>query len=135
MNLNWSFSTKKKLPFLISAFVGGLALWFFLSKGLNPKELLNPFMGKVAGTKNVDEAEEKILGATKMVFSSENTQKVLNEGTKILENSFVGESVKTIQETVNQKFTEIIETIKNLPEQEVKRIKKEVCKQWMEEEK
>ena len=92
-------------------------------------------MGKVAGTKNVDEAEEKILGATKGVFSSENTQKVLNEGTKILENSFVGESVKTIQETVNQKFTEIIETIKNLPEQEVKRIKKEVCKQWMEEEK
>lgn len=75
--------------------------------------------------KVVERATEKIIEQSK--------QKIIEQSSRFLETSIVTEPIREIQEVVRQRVNEIVETLKELPAKEIKNVKREVCKQWLEE--
>jgi len=126
---------KKWLIILTSAVCTILVFWFFVFGKIKTKELLNPFIGKIPKTKDdLAKIGEDVLGAAEEVTASKNAQKILQEGSKIFETSEITEPLRQAREVIIQRINEVVESIKELPEKEIKNIKKEVCKQWLEEE-
>lgn len=125
---------KKGLTFLASLVIVFLVLWFLVLGKIRAQQLLSPLLSKVP--KNPDdlkEAGKNVLGTAEEAATSENAQKILKEGINFLETSSLVEPIRVLKENLTQKAVETIETIKELPEREVRTIKREVCKQWLEE--
>lgn len=126
---------KKRLIILTSIVCTVLVLWFLILGKIKATNFLSPFLGNVPKSKeDLAEAGKDVLGTAEEAAASKNAQKILEESSKFFETSEVTEPLRQMRETVIQRINETIESIKELPEREIKTIKKEVCKQWMEEE-
>lgn len=125
---------EKKILFFISLAAGVvLAVWVVFQKG--GPSFISPFLGKILGEKQASiKMGEGILGTAQEVVSSDNLGKVLDKSSEIIESSPLSQPVQVIKEVVIEKVNQTIETVKELPDQEIKKIKKEICKQWLEEE-
>jgi len=110
-----------------------LAVWFVFQKG--GLSFINPFLGRILGENQSSiKVGEGILGTAQEAVSSDNLGKVLDKSSKIIESSPLAQPVQVIKEVVIEKVNQTIETIKELPDQEIKKIKMEICKEWLEEE-
>ena len=115
--------SKKRLIILTSVVCTVLFFWFLIFGKIKAKELLNPFIGKIPKSKDdLAKMGESVLGTAEETAVS-----------KFFETSEVTEPLRQAREVIIQRINETVESIKELPDREVKRIKKEVCKQWMEE--
>lgn len=125
---------KKGLTILISVTCTVLFLWFILLGKVRLGQTLASFLTK-APKSSVDlkDIGKNVLGTAEEAATSQNAQKILENGANFFENSSVTEPLRKMRENIIQKIAETIENIKELPEREVKTIKKEVCKQWLEE--
>jgi hypothetical protein len=126
-----------------------LSWWFlFGRKGKLGGEFLAPIVEKILRKEEKSSqpkpgilgAEEEVSGERQTIIEKEtqkiieqSTQKVIEESSKILQTSVVAEPIREIREIVKQRMNEMIETIKELPAKEIKNVKREVCKQWLEE--
>jgi hypothetical protein len=126
-----------------------LSWWFlFGKKGRLGGQFLTPAAEKILGKEEKSSQpkpgvlgeEEEASGEKQTVLEKEtqkiigqSTQKVIEESSKVLQTSVVAEPIREIQEIVRQRMNEMIETIKELPAKEIKNVKREVCKQWLEE--
>lgn len=103
---------KKGLIILTSAVLVVLVFWFLV-------------LGKIKIPKSKEELAEAgkdVLGTAEEVATS-----------KFFETSEVTEPLRQMRETVMEKINETITSIRELPEREIMTIKKEVCKQWLEQ--
>jgi len=125
---------EKRILFFICLTAGVfLAVWFVFQKG--GLSFINPFLGRILGENQSSiKVGEGILGTAQEAVSSDNLGKVLDKSSKIIESSPLAQPVQVIKEVVIEKVNQTIETIKELPDQEIKKIKMEICKEWLEEE-
>ena len=124
---------KKGLVILISVVGTVLFLWLVLLSKVRLGQTLASFFAK-APKSSVDlmDIGKNVLGTAEEVATSKNAQKILESGANFFETSTLIEPVKILRENLVQKVAETIETIRELPEKEVRTIKREVCKQWLE---
>jgi len=125
----------KKIFFALLSFVGVLLIFWFLVLGkIRAEQLLKPLLSRIPkSSSDLKEVGSDVLGTAEEAATSENAQKVLQEGAKFFETSVFTEPLRILKENLNQRIVETVETIRELPAKEVRTIKKEVCKQWLEE--
>lgn len=125
---------KKAMLGFISVFALLTIGWLiFFGKG-KVLGLISPLIEKIPKDENkLTEFTSNVLGKAVEQLNKDNFKKAAEKGNDLLENTQYGEPVREIRETVIRRVDEVIESIKELPAQEVKIIKREVCKQWFEE--
>lgn len=125
---------KKGLVTLASVIGIVLVFWFVILGKIRAQQLLAPLLNKLPkSSEELKETGKDVLGTAEEAATSENAQKVLQEGVKFFETSTFTEPVRILKESLVQKVAETIATIKELPERQVRTIKREVCRQWLEE--
>jgi len=129
------FKKVKKIFFVLLSFAGVLLIFWFLILGkIRAEQLLKPLLSRIPrSSSDLKEVGSSVLGTAEEAATSENAQKVLQEGVKFFETSVFTEPLRILRENLNQRIVETVETIRELPAKEVRTIKKEVCKQWLEE--
>jgi len=120
------------LIFFPSFLIASLVLYFFISGKL--KKDNSPILKERVPNEKLAEIEEKVLGVVEEATSSNIPSKILEKTSGFFETSELTLPLRQVREIVIQRINETIESIKEIPEKEIKNIKKEVCKQWLEEE-
>jgi len=125
---------KKSVVALISGVAFVLILWLLFFGKIKASEFLTPLINKIPKDQGkLTELTEKILGAAVQQVNSENVKKVTEKGSQIFEESAVAEPARDIRENVKQQVNQVIESVKELPAKEVRTIKQQVCKEWLDE--
>jgi len=118
----------------ISVFGTGLFLWFILLGKIRATQILAPFLSNVPkNQEELKEAGKNVLGTAESAATSQNAQQILEKGADFFETSKLTEPIRQLRESITQKLVETIETIREIPAREVRTVKREVCKQWLEE--
>lgn len=116
---------------LISFGVIGWLLFFGKEKAL---AWLSPLLSKLPHSESqLVKTTENVLGSAVQKIKGDNVKRVVQEGSKIIEESEYTEPIREVRESVKQKINQTIESAKELPAQEIKIFKKQICKEWLEE--
>lgn len=111
-----------------------MIIWLLFFSKIKAGELLTPLLNKIPKNESaLSNMTEDILGKAVESVNSENLKMVKEKGSEFFENSQYAEPARVIRENIIQRVDEVIESVKELPAQEVKIIKKQVCREWFEE--
>ncbi len=122
---------KKSVFSLFSGVVFVLIIWLLFFGKIKVTELLTPLINKIPKDQGkLTELTEQVLGAAINAAKGGKAKKVAEEGSRFFENSQYAEPARNIRENAKQKVDEVIESLKKLPEQELKIIKLEIYKRW-----
>lgn len=126
---------KKVLLSLISLGALAAVVWILIFGKAKAGEWLKPLIDKIPQDESgLTTATEKVLGEAVKVINKENIKTVTEKSTEFFEASEYAQPARDIRENTVIKVNEVIESLKNLPAQEIRLIRQQVCKQWMEEE-
>lgn len=134
-------SAKNKFEDIKKSFLGflsGLAfvaiVWALFFGRIKAIEFLSPLIQKIPKDDNkLTELTEKILGSAAEKIKEGNAQKYIEKGSELFESSQYAEPARQIRENIKERIDEVVDSVKELPAQEVRIIKKQVCQQWFEE--
>lgn len=119
---------------LISGIALLLIIWLALYGKIKASELIAPLLEKLPkNEQGLAKITEKVLGEAVRRTKNGEVKKAVEKGTGVFETSEYAEPAREIRENVKQRVNEVIESVKELPSQEIKVIKKQVCKEWLEE--
>lgn len=125
---------KKSFLGFVSGLVFVVIVWFLFFGRAKAINFLSPLIQKIPkDDSKLTQLTEKILGTAVEKVKGGNTQKYIDKGSEIFENSQYAEPARQIRENVKQRIEEVVTSVKELPAQEVQIIKKQVCQQWFEE--
>lgn len=125
---------KKNFLSLVSAIGLFLIVWTVFFGKAKAVAWLAPLLNKIPKDESaLSKLTEKVLGEAVKQVNSENIKNVTEKGSEFFENSEYAQPAREIRENVKARVNEVVESIKDLPAQEVKLIKRQVCKEWMEE--
>lgn len=125
---------KKKLLSLVS----GIALitlgWLVFFGRAKAIRFISPWIKKIPKDEGkLTEMTEGVLGKAVEVVNKQNLEKATQQGSEFFETSQYAEPARGIRDNIIERVTEVIESVKELPAQEVEVIKRQVCKSWFEE--
>lgn len=122
---------KKSIFSLFSGIVFVLIIWLLFFGKIKVSELLTPLIDKIPKDKGMlTQLTEQVLGAAISAAKGGKVKKVAEEGSQLFESSQYAAPARDIRENAKQKVDEVIESLKKLPEQELKVIKLEIYKRW-----
>lgn len=132
MSMKGKFNQFKKSAFsFISGIVFILIIWLLFFGKIKVTGLLTPLIDKIPKDQGkLTQLTEQVLGAAINAVKGGNVKKVTEQGAWIFENSQYAQPARDIRENAKQKADEIMESLKKLPEQELKIIKMEIYKRW-----
>lgn len=135
MSTKGKFKQFKKSAFsLFSGVIFILIIWLLFFGKIKVTEILTPLINKIPKDQGkLTQLTEQVLGAAINAVKGGNVKKATEEGSKFFENSSYAEPAREIRENTKKKADEIIESLKKLPEQELKIIKMEIYKRWFED--
>ena len=126
--------TKSLLLSLVSAISLAVIAWLILYGKIKAFDLARPLLKMLPkDEQGLTKLTEKILGTAAEKAKSGGLQTAAQKGSKFFETSQYAEPARDIRENVIQKVDEVFASVKDLPAQEVKIIKRQVCKEWFEE--
>ena len=129
-----SEKVKKRLLSLASGVALVVIIWLLFFSRTKAISLISPWIEKIPKDENkLTELTEKILGKAAEVVGKGNLKKVTEKSSEFFEESQYAQPAREIRENVVQRINEVVESVKELPAQEVKIIKRQVCKEWFEE--
>lgn len=125
---------KKALAGFLSVFTLLTIGWLvFFGKG-KVSELISPLINKIPKDESkLSEFTDKVLGKTIKQLNQDKLRKITEKSSEFLESSQYAQPAREIRENFLKRADEIIESIKELPAEEIRVIKQQVCKQWLEE--
>jgi len=129
----------KKIKSLFLALISGASLivmvWFLLFGKIKASEYISPLMKKIPQSQGaLVEMTENVLGEAAQNIKKEDIEESLKKGSQVFEESDFTGPIREIREDIKRRADEVFEEIKNLPSQQVRTIKEQVCKEWLEEE-
>jgi len=128
---------KAKKIFLSLVSLGALIIisWILIFGKAKAGEWLKPLINRIPQNESgLTSATDKVLGEAVKVINKENIKTVTEKSSEFFETSQYAQPARDIRENTVVRVNEVIESIKNLPAQELRLIRQQVCKQWMEEE-
>ena len=131
---NRSQKIKKVGLSVISGLSLVLIIWLIFFGKIKASSFLAPLIKKIPQ----DEGEltritEDVLGKAIEKVKGEEVKKVVGKGSEIFEQSEYAEPAREVRESIKQKMNEVVESVKELPAEEIMVIKRQVCKEWFEE--
>ena len=125
---------KKSAGVLISGVSFVLIVWFLFFGKVKAWEMISPLLKKIPGSESeLFKMTENVLGSAIQKVKKEEVKKAVQKGSEVFEQSEYTEPVREIREDVKKKIDETIQSIKELPSQEIKNIKQQICKEWLDE--
>lgn len=122
---------KKSAFSLFSGVIFVLIIWLLFFGKIKVTEILAPLINKIPKDQGkLTQLTEQVLGAAINAVKGGNVKKVTEQGSQIFENSQYAQPARDVRENAKQKADEIMESLKKLPEQELKIIKMEIYKRW-----
>lgn len=135
MSTKGKFKQFKKSVFsLFSGVVFVLIIWLLFFGKIKVTEILAPLINKIPKDQGkLTQLTEQVLGAAINAIKGDNVKKVTEKGSQIFESSQYAQPARDVRENAKKKADELIESLKKLPEQELKIIKQEIYKRWFED--
>lgn len=125
---------KKSALFLLSGVSFTGLVWALVFGKIKATELLSPLLKKLPQNESeLVKITENVLGSTMEKIKKEEVKKTVQKGSEVFEQSEYTQPVREMRENVKKRIDETIESIKELPAQEIKNIKQQVCREWLEE--
>jgi len=125
---------KKSAGVLISGVSFVLIIWFLFFGKVKASEIIAPLLKKIPGSESeLVKMTEKVLGSAIQKINKEEVKKTVQKGSEAFEQSEYTEPAREARENAKKKLDETIQSLKDLPAQEIKNIKEQVCKEWMNE--
>jgi len=119
---------------IISALSLLTIVWLLFFGKIKASEFLAPLLQKIPKDElGLTKLTEQILGEAAEKVRSGELKKAAEKGSEIFETSEYVQPARDVREDVKQKVDEVIESVKDLPAQEIEIIKRQVCKEWFEE--
>lgn len=133
-----SKNSLKKFRSVGLSLISGLALfvivWLLLYGKIKASEIIAPIFRKIPKSEEgLSKLTEQVLGEAVKKVSSGETKKVVEKGAELFETSQYAQPAREIRENVIQRVNEVVSSVKELPAQEIRIIKNQVCKEWLEE--
>lgn len=129
----------KKIKSAGLSLISGLALvfilWLLFFGKIKAQAWLTPLWNKIPKDETgLIKTTEDVLGEAASKLKDGTVQKAAEKGSEIFESSEYAEPARDIRETVKQRVNEVVLSVKELPAREINVIKRQVCKEWFEEE-
>lgn len=120
-------------------FISGLSLlliiWLVLFGKIKAAEFLRPLLEKIPRDESgLTRITDQILGEATKNLNNENLKKAAGKGSDFFENSEYAQPARDLREDLKKKIQDSVDSLKDLPAQEIKLLKKEVCQEWMKDE-
>lgn len=132
------FKTKKLKSAGLSLLSGValiLILWLLFYGRVKAMAWLSPLLNKIPRNESgLIKTTESILGEAAEKLKDGTIQKAAEKGSEVFESSEYAEPARDIREDIKQRVNEVVVSVKELPAQEIQIIKRQVCKEWFEEE-
>lgn len=120
---------------LVSGLALVLILWLLFFGKIKAWEWLSPLWNKIPKDEiGLIKTTEDILGEAAEKLKDGTVKKAAEKGSEVFESSEYTGPARDIRETVKQRVNEVVLSVKELPAQEIEIIKRQVCKEWFEEE-
>lgn len=125
---------KKSAMFFISGISFVVLVWLLFYGKVKVLEVISPLLKKIPGSQSeLVKMTEKVLGSAIEKVKKEEVKEAVQKGSEVFEQSEYTEPVREARENAKKKIDETIQSIKELPSQEIKNIKQQICKEWLGE--
>lgn len=125
---------KKSAMFFISGISFVVLVWLLFYGKVKALEMISPLLKKIPGSQSeLVKMTEKVLGSAIEKVKKEEVKEAVQKGSEVFEQSEYTEPVREARENAKKKIDETIQSIKELPSQEIKNIKQQICKEWLGE--
>lgn len=132
------FGSKMKSSAL--TIVSGVAflviIWFLFYGKVKAANILAPILSRLPKNEaELVKTTEGVLGAAiEKIKGGQTLKKAAEKGSEFFEQSDYTQPARDIRESIKQKIDQAVDSAKQLPEQELILIKRQVCKEWFENE-